>query len=99
MDRLDQRRGFLVSATVHLILITLLSSREVLVFAPLLAMMVVMGLYPKPFLDRMEKSVTATLARAEAKRVADDARFRADRLTLDAQTVAVKTETSVVAQP
>ena len=66
---------------------------------PLLAMMVMMGLYPKPFLDRMEKSVTATLARAEAKRVADDARFRADRMTLDARTVAVKTETSVVAQP
>ena len=79
--------------------LTDLSSREVLVFAPLLAMMVVMGLYPKPFLDRMEKSVTATLARAEAKRVADDARFRADRMTLEARTVAVKTETSVVAQP
>jgi len=79
--------------------LTDLSSREVLVFAPLLAMMVVMGLYPKPFLDRMEKSVTATLARAEAKRVADDARFRADRMTLDARTVAVKTRTSVVAQP
>jgi NADH-quinone oxidoreductase subunit M len=40
-----------------------LSRREVAVFAPLLALMLVMGLYPRPFLSRMEKSVEATLAR------------------------------------
>ncbi len=40
-----------------------LSRREVVVFAPILALMLVMGLYPRPFLTRMEKSVEATLAR------------------------------------
>jgi NADH-quinone oxidoreductase subunit M len=40
-----------------------LSRREVTVFAPILALMLVMGLYPQPFLTRMEKSVEATLAR------------------------------------
>ena len=40
-----------------------LSRREVVVFAPILALMLVMGLYPRPFLARMEKSVEATLAR------------------------------------
>ena len=79
--------------------LTDLSSREVLVFAPLLVMMLVMGLYPRPFLERMEKSVTTTLARAEAKRVADDARFRADRTIPDTRTAAVGTEVSVAAQP
>ena len=67
--------------------LTDLSSREVLVFAPLLVMMVVMGLYPTPFLDRMEKSVTATLARAEAKRVADESRMRLSQDTHETRTV------------
>jgi hypothetical protein len=62
-------------------------------------MMLVMGLYPKPFLDRMEKSVTTTLARAEAKRVADASRYR---LALESKTTATASEetvTVVVAQP
>ena len=79
--------------------LTDLSSREVLVFTPLLVMMVVMGLYPTPFLDRMEKSVTATLARAEAKRVADESRMRLSQDTHDTQTVSVKAAIPVVAQP
>jgi len=42
-----------------------LDRRHVLVFAPMLALMLFMGLYPRPFLTRMEKSVEATLARME----------------------------------
>jgi len=40
-----------------------LSRREIVMFVPLVVMMLVMGLYPRPFLSRMEKSVEATLAR------------------------------------
>ena len=76
--------------------LTDLSSREVLVFAPLLVMMLVMGLYPTPFLDRMEKSVTATLARAEAKRVADESRMRLSQDIHDTQTASVKAALPVV---
>ena len=42
-----------------------LSRREIVVFTPLLVMMLVMGLYPQPFLMRMEKSVEMMLMRAE----------------------------------
>ncbi|MEW6298283.1 MAG: NADH-quinone oxidoreductase subunit M [Thermodesulfobacteriota bacterium] len=48
--------------------LTDLSRREVAVFVPLLALMLVMGVYPKPFLARMEKSVEATLARVQTAR-------------------------------
>lgn len=48
--------------------LTDLSRREVAVFVPLLALMLVMGMYPKPFLTRMEKSVEATLARIQLAR-------------------------------
>ena len=40
-----------------------LSRREIAIFVPLIALMLFMGLYPQPFLSRMEKSVEATLAR------------------------------------
>jgi NADH-quinone oxidoreductase subunit M len=40
-----------------------LSLREVVVFVPLLVMMFVMGLYPQPFLSRMEPTVEAYLVR------------------------------------
>ena len=43
--------------------LTDLSRRELVIFVPLIALMLLMGLYPKPFLSRMEKSVEATLAR------------------------------------
>jgi NADH-quinone oxidoreductase subunit M len=79
--------------------LTDLSSREVLVFAPILAMMLVMGLYPKPFLDRMEKSVTTTLARAEAKRIADASRYRLTQETSTTQAASAKAVTVVVGQP
>jgi len=47
-----------------------LSRREVAVFVPLLAMMLFMGLYPRPLLTRMEKSVEATLKRVNVVRQA-----------------------------
>jgi NADH-quinone oxidoreductase subunit M len=48
-----------------------LSPREVLVFVPILVMLFVMGLYPKPFLSRMEPSVQAYLARMNQKMAAN----------------------------
>jgi NADH-quinone oxidoreductase subunit M len=40
-----------------------LSRREIAVMAPLLALMFLMGLYPRPLLNRMQPSVDALLAR------------------------------------
>ena len=42
-----------------------LRPREVAVLAPVVAMIVVMGVYPKPFLEVMEPSVKAIIARME----------------------------------
>jgi NADH-quinone oxidoreductase subunit M len=47
--------------------LTDLSPREVAIFVPLLVLMLLMGLYPKPLLTRMEKSIEATLARVTQK--------------------------------
>jgi NADH-quinone oxidoreductase subunit M len=56
-----------------------LSAREILVFVPLLVMMFVMGLYPKPFLTRMEPTVDAYLVRLHAKmQTSDVAEVRSD---------------------
>jgi len=44
-----------------------LSPREVFVFLPIVVMLFVMGLYPKPFLSRMEPSVHAYLTRVHEK--------------------------------
>ncbi len=43
-----------------------LSRREVAIFVPIVALILFMGLYPRPLLTRMEKSVEATLARVTA---------------------------------
>jgi NADH-quinone oxidoreductase subunit M len=43
-----------------------LNAREVAVMVPLIAMMLLMGLYPKPLLSRMEPAVTQLLNRVEA---------------------------------
>jgi len=43
-----------------------LSRREIAVLAPILVMVVVMGVYPRPFLNLMKSSVDATLARSVA---------------------------------
>jgi NADH-quinone oxidoreductase subunit M len=47
-----------------------LSRRELAVLAPLVALMIWMGVYPKPFLERMEVSVTELIERVETRRVA-----------------------------
>jgi len=44
-----------------------LSLREIVVFTPLVVMMFVMGLYPQPFLSRMEPTVEAYLENLHAK--------------------------------
>lgn len=45
-----------------------LSRREMLVLAPLVALMIWMGVYPKPFLERMEVSLTELLESVEQRR-------------------------------
>src|SRR5262249_24240756 len=57
-----------------------LSTREVLVFLPILAMLFVMGIYPKPFLNRMEPSVQAYLVRMQVKLAAGEPPARSVRL-------------------
>jgi len=49
-----------------------LSTREVLVFIPIVVMLFVMGLYPQPFLKRMEPSVQAYLSRMQQKMAAGE---------------------------
>lgn len=49
-----------------------LSAREVCVFAPIIVMLFVMGLYPRPFLSRMEPSVQAYLGRMHQKMAAGE---------------------------
>lgn len=44
-----------------------LSVREISMFVPLVVLFFVMGLYPKPLLERMEPSVRLTLERVESK--------------------------------
>jgi NADH-quinone oxidoreductase subunit M len=44
-----------------------LSPREIAIFVPLLALMLFMGLYPRPLLTRMEKSIEATVTRVMQK--------------------------------
>ncbi len=44
-----------------------LSAREIVVFVPLIVMMFVMGLYPKPFLMRTEPTIEAYLSRLRGK--------------------------------
>jgi NADH-quinone oxidoreductase subunit M len=51
-----------------------LSGREIAVMAPLLALMVLMGFFPKPILNRMEPSVMALLQRTHTHVARIDAR-------------------------
>jgi NADH-quinone oxidoreductase subunit M len=46
-----------------------LSRREIAVMVPLLALMLLMGLYPRPLLNRMQPSVEALLARVHSAQV------------------------------
>jgi NADH-quinone oxidoreductase subunit M len=59
-----------------------LSGREIAVMAPLLALMLLMGLFPRPLLSRMEPSVSALLGRVHAAQV------RRDRQQHDARALA-----------
>lgn len=47
-----------------------LSAREIAVFVPLIVMIVVMGVYPRPFLSRMEPTVQAYLATVKSRMTA-----------------------------
>ncbi len=50
-----------------------LSAREIAVMVPLLALMLLMGLYPRPLLTRMEPSVAQLLSRVQAAQAQLDA--------------------------
>lgn len=45
-----------------------LNGREILILSPILLLILLMGLYPRPFLARMDASVEAFLARVEMKK-------------------------------
>jgi NADH-quinone oxidoreductase subunit M len=45
-----------------------LNGREILTLSPILFLILLMGLYPRPFFTRMDASLEAFLARVEAKR-------------------------------
>jgi NADH-quinone oxidoreductase subunit M len=51
--------------------LTDLTARELAVIVPVIALCVVMGLYPAPFLSRMEPSVTKIVERVQPKAVAE----------------------------
>jgi NADH-quinone oxidoreductase subunit M len=50
-----------------------LSKREIAVMVPLIALMLLMGLYPRPLLSRMEPSINLLLDRVGAAQVRLDA--------------------------
>jgi NADH-quinone oxidoreductase subunit M len=49
-----------------------LSRREIAVFAPIVVMLFVMGMYPQPFLSRMEPSVQAYVSRVQQRMAAGE---------------------------
>src|SRR6185369_12750120 len=63
-----------------------LSSRELAVFAPILVLIVVMGVYPQPFLSRMEPAVQKYVARIQQK-IASAPHDDAVRLAAETQQV------------
>jgi NADH-quinone oxidoreductase subunit M len=48
-----------------------LNAREILVLAPLVLLILWIGLYPRPVLDRMEHAATQVIERSQASRLAD----------------------------
>jgi NADH-quinone oxidoreductase subunit M len=68
-----------------------LSAREIAVMAPLVVLMLLMGLYPRPLLSRMEPSVGALLGRVHA------AQARIDRRQHDARVLAAPLDPASVA--
>ncbi len=62
-----------------------LNLREVVVFVPILAMIVVMGVYPKPFLSRIEPSVAKFVTVVTDKRMSLDSRKALDEFVASAE--------------
>ncbi len=58
-----------------------LSPRELTVLAPLVVVMLWMGVYPKPFLERTEQSVTQLVATVEQNRIPMMGRFGAEEMS------------------
>jgi NADH-quinone oxidoreductase subunit M len=58
-----------------------LTAREIAVMVPIIALMLFMGLYPRPLISRIEPSVTAMLVRTNVAQ----ARLDAERLAARAQ--------------
>jgi NADH-quinone oxidoreductase subunit M len=49
-----------------------LTGREIAVMVPVIALMLLMGLFPRPLISRMEPSVTAMLARGNFAQASRD---------------------------
>jgi NADH-quinone oxidoreductase subunit M len=58
-----------------------LTPREIAVLAPVVAMIVIMGVYPRPFLQTMEPSVKALVARLQTQGTGHPARASAAVVT------------------
>jgi NADH-quinone oxidoreductase subunit M len=63
-----------------------LSKREMAILGPMLALMIILGVFPTPVLERMEPSVRAVLERVEAGKIA--------ALEIDGATLALGSELS-----
>ena len=73
-----------------------LSPREILTFAPILVLIVVMGVYPKPFLDRMHGAVGTLIRQVSVEeRMAPQADADADPAPLHGPRAAVAPEKSM----
>jgi len=57
-----------------------LTGREIAVMAPVIALMLFMGLFPRPLISRIEPSVTAMLARANVAEARLELERRPSRL-------------------
>ena len=73
-----------------------LGRREILTFAPLLILIVVMGVYPAPFLSRMHTSVGDVIRHVEQRLESDQ---RVDAAGTEALTAAVATPDTIAAAP
>jgi NADH-quinone oxidoreductase subunit M len=74
-----------------------LTGREIAVMVPVLALMLFMGLFPRPLISRMEPSVAAMLARANFAQAELDRERQPNRVAVlphDLQTVNHECETA-----
>ena len=62
-----------------------LSGREIAVLAPIIALIFFMGIFPKPFLERMEPAVDRFVERVVEKRVAHESEERLNEFLAESE--------------